>query len=111
MKNVLFLITCASLLAGCHSSSDRQAETSMRSYGCTSCHTIPGVAGAHSYVGPPLDRFGNRTYIAGILPNNPQNLSYWLQHPQSVHPGSAMPEMHLTQQDADRIAAYLERLH
>jgi len=83
----------------------------MRSYGCTSCHTIPGVAGAHSYVGPPLDRFGNRTYIAGILPNNPQNLSYWLQHPQSVHPGSAMPEMHLTQQDADRIANYLEHLH
>jgi cytochrome c1 len=29
-------------------------------------------------------------------------------HPQSIHPGAAMPEMGVTQQDAEEIAAFLQ---
>jgi hypothetical protein len=39
------------------------------SYGCGSCHSIPGVPGADSMAGPPLHCFYERTYIAGRLPN------------------------------------------
>jgi cytochrome c1 len=53
---------------------------------------------------------GIRTYIAGTLPNSPQHLTQWIEHPQQVHPGTAMPEMGVTPQDANDMAQYLEQL-
>jgi cytochrome c1 len=61
-------------------------------------------------VGPPLDNIASRTMLAGVLPNTPQNLVHWLQAPQSVVPGNAMPDMELNDHDARDIAAYLETL-
>ena len=29
----------------------------LRKYGCSGCHTIPGIEGAHGVVGPPLNQF------------------------------------------------------
>jgi len=79
----------------------------MRQYGCVACHTIAGVDDARGQVGPPLEQFGRRAYIAGILENNPDNLVKWLRSPQSVIPGNAMPNTGLTDQGARDIAAYL----
>lgn len=79
-------------------------------YGCAACHTVPGVAGADGNVGPPLTRFGSRTYIAGMLPNSPANLVRWIREPQRVLPGNAMPSMGVTELDARDIAAYLYTL-
>ena len=79
--------------------------------GCGSCHAIPGVAGANGMVGPPLKGVGERTIIAGVLPNTPDNMIRWLEAPQSVVPGNAMPNMELTQNDAKDIAAYLYAAH
>ncbi|MCA0453450.1 MAG: c-type cytochrome [Chloroflexi bacterium] len=76
-------------------------------YGCGSCHVIPGVQEANAYVGPPLNKFEQRHYIAGNLPNNADNLVYWIQFPQSVEPGTAMPNLNVTETDARNIAAYL----
>ena len=52
-------------------------------YGCGSCHVVPGVNGADGLVGPPLTDFGRRSYIAGVLPNNADNLQHWISDPQS----------------------------
>jgi cytochrome c len=82
----------------------------MRQYGCQSCHTVPGVRGANAVVGPPLDGFGHRVYIAGELPNTPENLVRWVQHPRHVRPGTAMPDVGVTEEDARHIAAYLYTL-
>jgi cytochrome c1 len=79
-------------------------------YGCGSCHTIPGVPGAHTTVGPPLTNWANRHYIAGSLSNTPENLIFWIRNPQEVEPGTAMPNMDVTEQDARDIAAYLYTL-
>lgn len=76
-------------------------------YGCGSCHTVPGVRGADGLVGPPLTRFGARSYIAGQLPNNGTNLQRWIRDPQGVEPGTAMPDLSVTDVDAEDIAAYL----
>jgi cytochrome c len=76
-------------------------------YGCGSCHTIPGVRGATAMVGPPLTQIARRSYLAGQLPNTPANMVRWIQHPRQVEPGTAMPEMNVTEQDAKDIAAYL----
>ncbi|GAB2444082.1 hypothetical protein GCM10027187_04990 [Streptosporangium sandarakinum] len=76
-------------------------------YGCSSCHTIPGVQGAEGTVGPPLTAFGRRSYIAGVLQNNAPNLRRWLRDPQGVVPGNAMPNLGVTEEDARDITAYL----
>ena len=79
-------------------------------YGCGSCHTIPGVHNAKGLVGPPLLWMSRRTMIAGELPNNPENLVRWLTDPKSVEPGTAMPKLGLTNQEAHDAAAYLYTL-
>jgi cytochrome c1 len=79
-------------------------------YGCGSCHTVPGVRGADGLVGPPLTTFGSRSYIAGELPNNGDNLQHWIRDPQAVEPGTAMPNLSVTAVDAQDIAAYLYTL-
>jgi cytochrome c1 len=88
----------------------RHGREVITSYGCGSCHTIPGIQGARGLVGPPLFFMGRRTMIAGELPNNPENLVRWLQSPQSVEPGTAMPTLGLTDQQARDAAAYLYTL-
>jgi len=81
--------------------------TLIHSYGCGTCHTIPGIQEASGLVGPPLYFFSRRTIIAGMLPNTPDNLVAWLQNPQAVVPNNAMPYMAMGEQDATDIAAYL----
>ena len=76
-------------------------------FGCGACHSIPGISGADAMVGPPLDHFANRIYIAGVLSNTPDNLVLWIRKPQSVVPGNAMPQMGIGEHDARDIAAYL----
>ncbi|WP_214414011.1 c-type cytochrome [Sphaerisporangium fuscum] len=76
-------------------------------YGCSSCHTVPGVREANGLVGPPLTSFGSRSYIAGLLENNGPNLRRWIRAPQAVVPGNAMPDLGVTEEDARDIAAYL----
>ncbi len=78
--------------------------------GCGSCHIIPGIMHANGLVGPPLIHFSKRTIVAGYLPNTPANLVNWLQHPQQIAPGNAMPEAGLTNKQARDIAAYLQGL-
>jgi cytochrome c oxidase assembly factor CtaG/cytochrome c2 len=79
-------------------------------YGCGSCHSIPGVSGATALVGPPLDHMGKRIYIAGMLRNTPENMAYWIMHPQKVVPGNAMPDMGIGAKQARDITAYLYAL-
>jgi cytochrome c len=88
----------------------RAGRHTIRKYGCYACHTIDGVAGARGLVGPPLDGIGDREFIAGELPNTPQNLMRWIQHPRQVEPHTVMPEMGVTDEDSRDIAAYLYTL-
>lgn len=82
----------------------------IREAGCARCHTIPGIENATGNVGPPLTRIGSRTFIAGVLDNNPGNLVRWIRDPQGVVPGNAMPNMGLSAAQARDIAAYLYTL-
>ena len=88
----------------------RLGQTQIRKYGCNTCHQISGVPGARGLVGPSLDGIDQRYYIAGELPNTPDNLMLWIEHPHQVEPHTAMPEMGVTEQDSRDIAAYLYTL-
>ncbi len=87
-----------------------RGRISLDGFGCGTCHVIPGVKGAVGGVGPPLSRFAVRSYIAGQLANEPQNLIRWIQDPQAVEPGTAMPNLGVDQAIARDMAAYLYTL-
>ncbi len=87
-----------------------RGKRAIHQYACATCHRIPGIVGANAPVGPPLKEIGTRGFIAGVLPNTPQNMVRWLRHPQAVSPNSAMPDLGVTERDARDIAAYLSTL-
>lgn len=89
--------------------SERGREAAER-LGCGSCHTIPWVQGAEALVGPPLDRFGSRSYVAGVLPNTRENLVRWIKDPPGVDKLTAMPNLRVNEQDARDLAEFLSGL-
>ena len=82
----------------------------LAAYPCGSCHVIPGVDGADHLVGPPLAGIASRRYLAGRLPNRPDNVIRWVQAPQAVKPSTTMPDLGVTAADARDMAAYLHTL-
>jgi mono/diheme cytochrome c family protein len=87
-----------------------RGKNAINQYACVTCHEIPGIVGGNAPVGPPLKEIGTRSFIAGVLPNTPENMVRWLRHPQAVNPKSAMPDLGVTERDARDIAAYLSTL-
>jgi cytochrome c len=85
----------------------RRAQLAIAKYGCGSCHTIPGIHEATGRVGPMLTDFKKQGFIAGKLANVPYNLVSWIQHPQNLDPGVAMPNLGVTQTEAKDIADFL----
>jgi mono/diheme cytochrome c family protein len=88
---------------------DRGREA-LHQYACSACHTIPGVTSSSPHVGPPLHGMGGRKLIAGTLVNTPENMARWILQTQQVKPGTAMPQLAVTPQDARDMAAYLSTL-
>lgn len=82
----------------------------IRAYGCTSCHVVPGVRAPQGSSGPPLRAWSRRAFVAGEVANTPDALVRFIVHPQSVRPGSAMPELGVSEEHARHMAAYLYRL-
>jgi cytochrome c2 len=84
-----------------------RGEAAIATHGCGSCHVIPGIRVAVGKVGPPLSDFAERSYIAGNAPNTPRNLAAWIRRPDSIEPGTVMPTLGVSQQEARDISAYL----
>jgi cytochrome c len=82
----------------------------LEAYACGACHVIPGVPDASSPLGPSLAGLASRRELAGGLPNTPENLMRWIQNPQEIDPGTGMPDMNVTDEDARHMAAYLYTL-
>lgn len=79
-------------------------------YGCVACHSIAGVPGADRRVAPPLTGIGGRMFIAGVLPNEPENLILWIRDPRGVDSLTAMPDVGASERDARDMAAFLYTL-
>lgn len=112
------MLAAAVLLGGCKEAPRsvvpggevQQGLRLVTQYQCGACHTIPGVQGAAGQEGPALDTIGRLSYIAGGVPNQPANMLRWLRVPHAVKPGTEMPPMGLTEQEARHIAAFLYTL-
>lgn len=88
-------------------SSSEGVKVVFRQYACHSCHRIEGIVGPNSYVGPPLVDWSRRRYVAGVLPNNEENLIRFIRDPQAVSPGSLMPKLDVAEAHAHEMASYL----
>ena len=118
----LVLVWCSLSLVACDRKTEQEASTmtgggspdkgknAIAWYGCSSCHTIPGIDGADGLVGPPLNRIASRTYVGGVLENTPENMMKWIENPPGINPKTAMPNVHVTEGDARDIASYLYTL-
>ena len=115
----LATLAAAGGLAGCNSGdappvvtkgNAKLGKEAIERYHCGACHTIPGVKGADKLAAPPLTHFAERSFIAGQLRNSEDNLVRWIRDPQAVEPGTAMPNLNVTEEDARNIAAYLTTL-
>ena len=113
------VLTCAGLLAGCGDDDYRKpyiggdakiGKQLVTQYQCGACHKIPDVPGAGGEAGPDLEKFGRLGYIAGRIPNVPPRLVAWLLDPPALKPGTIMPNMGMTEQEAKHMAAYLYTL-
>lgn len=76
-------------------------------YECGVCHVIPGVPDAVGKVGPALDHYSRRSYVAGKFPNEPDTLVRWIVDAPSMAPQTAMPAIAMSEQEAKDMAAYL----
>jgi mono/diheme cytochrome c family protein len=88
----------------------QRGRQALYQYACNACHVIPGVTGSSPHVGPPLKGIAGRSLIAGSLPNTQENMARWLRETQALKPGTAMPQLGVTERDAKDIAAYLATL-
>ena len=84
-----------------------RGEAMFIQYGCGSCHSLKNVRTATGMVGPPLDGIALRVIIGGHLSNTPANMEQWIRDPQHVSPGTAMPDLGVSEGDARDITAFL----
>ncbi len=77
---------------------------------CGNCHAITG-RGFNGRVAPDLTHIASRSTLgAGVTEDTPADLRAWLRDPQSIKPGSHMPDFDLTDAKVDALLAYLEEL-
>jgi cytochrome c1 len=103
-------LVAAAIVSACGSGTAgepaRQAKALIAGH-CAACHQVPGVALATGRVGPSLAHIREQQVIAGYFANTPGLLTRWIEHPQQLLPGNAMPEMQLSHAQAMMIVDYL----
>jgi len=115
-----WLLTAALGLVACDGPPDRtptlgdvrlqEGRRLVSAKGCVACHAFPDVAWPRGGLGPALDNFGHQGLIAGQLPNQPGVLMQFVRNAPSLVPGTAMPAIPMSDQEARDVTAYLLQL-
>lgn len=92
--------TPVGLVASANAATGGAAPPTYFSQVCQGCHAVGGKGGA---VGPALDGVATRF--------DPQALDAWLKDPQSVKPGTAMPNLQLPDATRAELVTWLSTLH
>ncbi|OSZ76003.1 c-type cytochrome [Hydrogenophaga sp.] len=113
----LWLVLACFSLMGCDGPPDRtptlgdaSVEVGLRlvtEKGCVACHTFPDVKWPRGGLGPSLQDFARQGLIAGQLPNQPGVLMQFVRNAPGLKPGTAMPAIPMTDQEARDVTAYL----
>lgn len=77
---------------------------------CASCHRLRGTPAA-GRAGPDLTHLASRRMLAaGTLPMTRGDLQGWIAQPRALKPGTMMPPVALSAEDADAVSRYLVSL-
>lgn len=121
-RHALMFAATLTLLGACRGQDDTTARqltqggvpergaAAIQRYGCGGCHVIPGIRDANGRMGPSLAGIASRMYLGGHVTNQPDNLMMWISDPQKIAPGTAMPDVGVSPNEARDIAAYLYTL-
>ena len=113
------LVLCAALASGCTTEEPasrvsggdpERGRLLVQQYQCAACHYIPEVQGVNGDAGPSLETMGRMSYIAGSIPNQPENMIRFLQNPPAVKPGTLMPALGISDDEARHMAAFMYTL-
>jgi cytochrome c2 len=104
------IVACEPLSQSDVAGNPQRGRVLIEQYGCVTCHTVPGAGAARGNVGPPLGGIRDQVYLGGVVTNSPQNMARWIRAPQAFAPRSAMPDLGVSEGDAQDIVAYLYRL-
>lgn len=116
---LLCALLCAFLASACGSADvpvrveggdPQRGRLLTQQYQCAACHYIPGVQGANGDAGPSLQYMGRLSYIAGGIPNRPANMVGFLQDPPALKPGTLMPALGISEEEARHMAAFMYTL-
>lgn len=113
MMRLLYLILLTTLLCGCRHeqpadiAQQAKGKALLAAYGCTACHTIKGLHAGAGNAGPGLEHIADSSYIAGVLPNTTVAMTRWIVAPRRISPGTAMPDLGVSPDEARAMAAYL----
>lgn len=113
----LAMVPLSLVAAGCHeppasryapdAEATARGKAAIERVGCAACHTIPGISWPEGRTGPSLAGFDDFGPIASELANTPENLAAFVRNAPQVKPGSLMPAMPLSEEEARDVAAYL----
>ena len=113
-RTAVLLALVAAALCACDAPANSPADAQrargkalLTSYGCVSCHSIKGLQAGAGAAGPPMEKIADNSYIAGVLPNNQAALEQWIVAPRRISPGTAMPELGVSPDEARAMAVYL----
>jgi cytochrome c oxidase subunit 2 len=88
----------------------REGRELFLSLSCINCHTVRGTP-ANGLFGPDLTHLmSRRTLGAGVVRNTPQALQAWVDDPAAMKPGVLMPAMKLSNDELNKLSAYLVSL-
>jgi cytochrome c len=100
-------VLALALAGACEDTPAERGGELIATYGCVGCHQVPGVVGHQGWLGPSLEGWRARHYIAGRLQNTPEALVRWILDPASISPETAMPDLGVREDEARLMAAYL----
>jgi cytochrome c2 len=81
--------------------------------GCIACHVAAGVPGATGTIGPNLNGIGDpskRAMLTDGDKNTPANIKEWIKDPGKRKPGTMMPNLNLSEKEADDLTAFMTTL-
>jgi cytochrome c len=88
-----------------------EAKALLLEKGCGGCHLIPGVEDAYGNAGPSLKGMKTRKrLLGGKVKNTPKNMKAWLMNPGSVKSGTVMPNLGLSNEEADIMIEYFKKI-
>jgi cytochrome c oxidase subunit II len=73
---------------------------------CGVCHAHADTTAA-GQVAPDLTAYWQNPDIADVIENTPENLAAWLDDPQAIKPGTAMPNLPLSEAEIQHLVAFL----